>query len=390
MIIPYNRQHIDTSDIKLVNKVLKSNLITQGPNVGKFEKAIAKRVKSKYAVASNSATSSLHLACMAIGLKKGDWLWTSPNSFVASSNCGLLCGAKIDFIDINPRTYNLDVDRLEKKLVKAKKSKKLPKVVVPVHFAGLPCEMKKIFELSKKYKFKIIEDASHALGAKYNSEDIGNCKYSDIAVFSFHPIKMITTIEGGVATTNNQKYADQMSKLRTHGIVKEKFKMKRKKEGNWYYEQNDLGLNYRMNDVQAALGLSQMDRLNDFVEKRRKIAKRYDELLVNSIVQIPKQHPDTNSSWHLYIIRLKKNSNLSHSQLFESFRSAGVQVNIHYIPIYRQPYYKRLGFSEKGFDESEKYYKEAISIPIFPELSLEEQKKVVDLIEQPVGFQNLF
>ena len=275
MIIPYNRQHIDTSDIKLVNKVLKSNLITQGPNVGKFEKAIAKRVKSKYAVASNSATSSLHLACMAIGLKKGDWLWTSPNSFVASSNCGLLCGAKIDFIDINPRTYNLDVDRLEKKLVKAKKSKKLPKVVVPVHFAGLPCEMKKIFELSKKYKFKIIEDASHALGAKYNSEDIGNCKYSDIAVFSFHPIKMITTIEGGVATTNNQKYADQMSKLRTHGIVKEKFKMKRKKEGNWYYEQNDLGLNYRMNDVQAALGLSQLKKLNKFLKKRREIAKLY-------------------------------------------------------------------------------------------------------------------
>jgi len=382
MIIPYNRQHIDTSDIKLVNKVLKSNLITQGPNVGKFEKAIAKRVKSKYAVASNSATSSLHLACMAIGLKKGDWLWTSPNSFVASSNCGLLCGAKIDFIDINPRTYNLDVDRLEKKLVKAKKSKKLPKVVVPVHFAGLPCEMKKIFELSKKYKFKIIEDASHALGAKYNSEDIGNCKYSDIAVFSFHPIKMITTIEGGVATTNNQKYADQMSKLRTHGIVKEKFKMKRKKEGNWYYEQNDLGLNYRMNDVQAALGLSQLKKLNKFLKKRREIAKLYIKKLKKLPVNFQLENSKLKSSYHLFVIEIQKGKKLK-KKIFNILRRNNILVNVHYIPIHLQPYYmKNFGFKKGQFKLAENYYDRAISLPIYYSLSNSRVQRIINLIKK--------
>lgn len=382
MIIPYNRQHIDTSDIKLVNKVLKSDLITQGPNVGKFEKAIAKRVKSKYAVASNSATSSLHLACMAIGLKKGDWLWTSPNSFVASSNCGLLCGAKIDFIDINPRTYNLDVDRLEKKLVKAKKSKKLPKVVVPVHFAGLPCEMKKIFELSKKYKFKIIEDASHALGAKYNSEDIGNCKYSDIAVFSFHPIKMITTIEGGVATTNNQKYADQMSKLRTHGIVKEKFKMKRKKEGNWYYEQNDLGLNYRMNDVQAALGLSQLKKLNMFLKKRREIAKLYIKKLKKLPVNFQLENLKLKSSYHLFVIEIQKGKKLK-KKIFDILRRNNILVNVHYIPIHLQPYYmKNFGFKKGQFKLAENYYDRAISLPIYYSLSNSRVQRIINLIKK--------
>ncbi len=382
MIIPYNRQHIDTSDIKLVNKVLKSNLITQGPNVGKFEKAIAKRVKSKYAVASNSATSSLHLACMAIGLKKGDWLWTSPNSFVASSNCGLLCGAKIDFIDINPRTYNLDVDRLEKKLVQAKKSKKLPKVVVPVHFAGLPCEMKKIFELSKKYKFKIIEDASHALGAKYNSEDIGNCKYSDIAVFSFHPIKMITTIEGGVATTNNQKYADQMSKLRTHGIVKEKFKMKRKKEGNWYYEQNDLGLNYRMNDVQAALGLSQLKKLNMFLKKRREIAKLYIKKFKKLPVNFQLENLKLKSSYHLFVIEIQKGKKLK-KKIFDILRRNNILVNVHYIPIHLQPYYmKNFGFKKGQFKLAENYYDRAISLPIYYSLSNSRVQRIINLIKK--------
>ena len=382
MIIPYNRQHIDTSDIKLVNKVLKSNLITQGPNVGKFEKAIAKRVKSKYAVASNSATSSLHLACMAIGLKKGDWLWTSPNSFVASSNCGLLCGAKIDFIDINLRTYNLDVDLLEKKLVKAKKSKKLPKVIVPVHFAGLPCEMKKIFELSKKYKFKIIEDASHALGAKYNSEDIGNCKYSDIAVFSFHPIKMITTIEGGVATTNNQKYADQMSKLRTHGIIKEKFKMKRKKERNWYYEQNDLGLNYRMNDVQAALGLSQLKKLNMFLKKRREIAKLYIKKFKKLPVNFQLENLKLKSSYHLFVIEIQKGKKLK-KKIFDILRRNNIFVNVHYIPIHLQPYYmKNFGFKKGQFKLAENYYDRAISLPIYYSLSNSRVQRIINLIKK--------
>jgi UDP-4-amino-4,6-dideoxy-N-acetyl-beta-L-altrosamine transaminase len=382
MTIPYNKQFIDKSDIKSVLKVLKSNLITQGPNVEKFEKAISEKVNSRYAVASNSATSSLHLACMAIGLKKGDWLWTSPNSFVASSNCGLLCGAKIDFIDINPRTYNLDVDRLEKKLVKAKKSKKLPKVVVPVHFAGLPCEMKKIFELSKKYKFKIIEDASHALGAKYNSEDIGNCKYSDIAVFSFHPIKMITTIEGGVATTNNQKYADQMSKLRTHGIIKEKFKMKRKKEGNWYYEQNDLGLNYRMNDVQAALGLSQLKKLNMFLKKRREIAKLYIKKFKKLPVNFQLENLKLKSSYHLFVIEIQKGKKLK-KKIFDILRRNNILVNVHYIPIHLQPYYmKNFGFKKGQFKLAENYYDRAISLPIYYSLSNSRVQSIINLIKK--------
>ena len=382
MTIPYNKQFIDKSDIKSVLKVLKSNLITQGPNVEKFEKAISEKVNSRYAVASNSATSSLHLACMAIGLKKGDWLWTSPNSFVASSNCGLLCGAKIDFIDINLRTYNLDVDLLEKKLVKAKKSKKLPKVIVPVHFAGLPCEMKKIFELSKKYKFKIIEDASHALGAKYNSEDIGNCKYSDIAVFSFHPIKMITTIEGGVATTNNQKYADQMSKLRTHGIIKEKFKMKRKKEGNWYYEQNDLGLNYRMNDVQAALGLSQLKKLNMFLKKRREIAKLYIKKFKKLPVNFQLENLKLKSSYHLFVIEIQKGKKLK-KKIFDILRRNNILVNVHYIPIHLQPYYmKNFGFKKGQFKLAENYYDRAISLPIYYSLSNSRVQSIINLIKK--------
>ena len=382
MIIPYNRQHIDTSDIKLVNRVLKSDLITQGPNVGKFEKAIAKRVKSKYAVASNSATSSLHLACMAIGLKKGDWLWTSPNSFVASSNCGLFCGAKIDFVDIDSKTFNIDVNLLEKKLIKAKKQKKLPKVLVPVHFAGLPCEMKKIFKLSKKYKFKIIEDASHALGAKYNSEDIGNCKYSDIAVFSFHPIKMITTIEGGVATTNNIKYAEQMSKLRTHGIIKVKNKMRRKKEGDWYYEQNDLGFNYRMNDVQAALGYSQLKKLNKFLKKRREIAKFYKKKLKNSPINFQAENKGYKSSYHLFVIEILKGKKIK-KKIFDALRSNNILVNVHYIPIHLQPYYmKNFNFKKGQFQLAEKYYERAISLPIYFSLSSFKAQKVINLIKK--------
>ncbi len=389
-VIPYGRQDINKKDIKSVVNILQSDYVTQGPTILRFEKRIADYCGAKYAHACNSATSALHIACLSLGVSKGDLVWTSPISFVASSNCALYCNADVDFVDIDPITYNMSHIALEKKLIEAKLKGRLPKVVIPVHLSGQSCEMDKIHALSKIYNFKIIEDASHSIGSSYKGKPVGNCEYSDIAVFSFHPVKIITTCEGGMCLTNDSELSKLLARYRSHGITRQASEMSKTPDGPWYYEQLNLGLNYRMNDVQAALGLSQMDRLNDFVEKRRKIAKRYDELLVNSIVQIPKQHPDTNSSWHLYIIRLKKNSNLSHRQLFESFRSAGVQVNIHYIPIYRQPYYKRLGFSEKGFDESEKYYKEAISIPIFPELSLEEQKKVVDLIEQPVGFQNLF
>ena len=279
---------------------------------------------------------------------------------------------------------------LEKKLAEAKKKGRLPKVVIPVHLSGQSCEMDKIYDLSKKYGFRIIEDASHAIGATYKGKPVGNCAFSDIAVFSFHPVKIITTCEGGMCLTNDKNLSNLLYRYRSHGITRQASEMSKVPDGPWYYEQLNLGLNYRMNDVQAALGLSQMDRLDSFVEKRKLIAKRYDELLKDSLVETPDQHKDTSSSWHLYIIRLKKNNIITHKQLFEQFRAAGILVNIHYIPIYRQPYYKKLGFSKSGYMEAERYYEEAISIPIFPGLTIKEQEKVVSLIKEPVGFQNLF
>jgi UDP-4-amino-4,6-dideoxy-N-acetyl-beta-L-altrosamine transaminase len=382
MIIPYNRQYIDEADIKSVLKVLKSNLITQGPNVKIFEKAISKKVNSKYAVASNSATSSLHLACMAIGLKKGDWLWTSPNSFVASSNCGVLCGANIDFVDINPKNFNLDVKLLEKKLIEAKKKKKLPKVIIPVHFAGLPCDMKKIFELSKKFKFKIIEDASHALGAKYYSNNIGNCKYSDIAVFSFHPVKMITTIEGGIATTNNKLYSEKMSYLRVHGIIKDKNLMKKKNEGNWYYEQVELGYNYRMNDIQARLGLSQLKKLSKFLHRRKQIAKLYKNEFKDLPIKSQSINDGSVSSYHLFVIEINKGKKLK-QKIYNILRRNKILVNVHYIPIHLQPYYmKKFGFRKGQFQFAEDYYDKAISLPIYYSLKKKEVLKVVNLIKK--------
>ena len=390
MVIPYGRQDISQKDISAVIKVLKSDFVTQGPLIHKFERKVAEYCEARFAYACNSATSALHIACLALGVKEGDLVWTSPISFVASSNCALYCKADVDFVDIDPQTYNMSPIQLEKKLNKAQKIGKLPKVVIPVHLAGQSCDMEKIHSLSKKYGFKIIEDASHAIGSLYKGKPVGNCEYSDIAVFSFHPVKIITTCEGGMCLTNNENISNLIGRFRSHGITRQASEMSKTPDGPWYYEQLNLGLNYRMNDVQAALGLSQMDRLDEFITKRKEIASRYNDLLKNSIVKIPEQLETTSSSWHLYIIRLKKNTQITHKQLFEQFRSAGVLVNIHYIPIYRQPYYKSLGFDSKGFDESEKYYKEAISIPIFPYLTYKEQLKVVDLIEQPIGFQNLF
>lgn len=390
MVIPYGRQDISKKDIESVVNILKSDYVTQGPTTLQFENKVANYCGVKYAHSTNSATSALHVACLSLGVSEGDLVWTSPISFVASSNCALYCKADVDFVDIDPISYNMSPDALERKLVKAKSNGRLPKVVIPVHLSGQSCEMDKIYSLSKVYGFKIIEDASHSIGSFYKGKPVGSCEYSDIAVFSFHPVKIITTCEGGMCLTNDPNLSSLIARYRSHGITRQASEMSKTPDGPWYYEQLNLGLNYRMNDVQAALGLSQMERLDEFVEKRRKIAKTYDDLLKIPMIQIPKQHPDTKSSWHLYIIRLKRNPNLTHRQLFEHFRSAGVLVNIHYIPIYRQPYYKKLGFKKKGFDESEKYYEEAISIPIFPELTLKEQKKVVDLIKQPVGFQNLF
>ena len=390
LVIPYGRQDVSQEDINAVVDVLRSDFITQGPVIQQFERRVTDYCGANYAYACNSATSALHIACLALGVGEGDLVWTSPISFVASSNCALYCNATVDFVDIDAKSYNMSPVALEQKLIKAKAKGRLPKVVIPVHLSGQSCEMDKIHALSKQYGFKIIEDASHAIGATYKGQSVGNCEYSDIAVFSFHPVKIITTCEGGMCLTNDSHLSNLIGRYRSHGITRQATEMSKAPDGPWYYEQLNLGLNYRMNDVQAALGLSQMDRLDEFIEKRRAIAKRYDELLKDSIVETPLQHSDTNSSWHLYIIRLKKNKEITHRQLFEQFRAAGVLVNIHYIPIYRQPYYQDLGFTADEFDQAEKYYEEAISIPIFPGLTTEEQNKVVSLIKQPIGFQNLF
>ena len=391
LVIPYGRQDVSKEDINAVVDVLRSDFITQGPVVQQFERRVADYCGADYAYACNSATSALHIACLALGVGEGDLVWTSPISFVASSNCALYCNAEVDFVDIDDATYNMSPIELEKKLQEAKTKGRLPKVVIPVHLAGQSCEMEQIHALSKTYGFKIIEDASHGIGAQYKAQPVGSCTYSDITVFSFHPVKIITTGEGGMCLTNDPALSLLLGRYRSHGITRQAEEMSKAPDGPWYYEQLNLGLNYRMNDIQAALGLSQMDRLDEFIEKRRAIARRYDELLVNSIVKTPHQHPDTNSSWHLYIIRLKKSTKISHKQLFEKLRAAGILVNIHYIPIYRQPYYKELGFSCYGFEEAERYYEEAISIPIFPSLTRNEQNKITTIINQKkVGFQNLF
>ncbi len=389
-VIPYSRQNISERDIESVIDVLKSDFVTQGPVIQKFENKLSEYCKAKYAYACNSGTSALHIACLSLGLGEGDLVWTSPISFVASSNCALYCNASVDFVDIDPKSYNMSTDSLEEKLINAKKKGKLPKIVIPVHLSGQSCDMKRIFELSLEYGFKIIEDASHAVGARYEGMPVGDCRYSDITVFSFHPVKIITTCEGGMCLTNDSEVAELIYRYRSHGITRQPSQMTKVPDGPWYYEQLELGLNYRINDVQAALGISQMSRLDSFIKEREEIARKYDELLSDSIVKIPEISPKCSSSWHLYIIRVKENNITTHKQLFEKFRTAGILVNIHYIPIYRQPFYKALGFNKNKFPEAEKYYKEAISIPIFPGLKFSEQSKVVSLIKKPVGFQNIF
>lgn len=389
-MIPYGRQDISDTDIKAVLEVLKSDFLTQGPVVPAFENEVARYCGTKYAFAVNSATSGLHIACLALGVGKGDIVWTSPITFVASANCALYCGADIDFVDIDPKTYNMSVKALTEKLEKAESEGKLPKVVIPIHLAGQPCEMDKIYPLSKKYGFRIIEDASHAIGGKYKNEPIGNCKYSDITIFSFHPVKIITTGEGGMCMTNSEEIAVKLGRLRSHGIVRHASEMTHVPDGPWYYQQIDLGFNYRMTDIQAALGLSQMSRLDEFVTKRHKIAVRYNKLLANSVVIVPSQHPDSYSGMHLYIIRLKKDSHLNHLLFFEKLRTAGILVNLHYIPVYTQPYYQQFGFKSEDFPESEKYYATAISLPMFVTLTEKEQDLIVDTIKKPFGYQNLF
>ncbi len=390
-MIPYGRQDISQEDINAVIDVLRSDFLTQGPVVLDFEKAVSDYCQAKYAFAVNSATSALHIACLALGVGKGDLVWTSPITFVASANCALYCGADVDFVDIDPLTYNMSVKTLEEKLIKAEELGRLPKVLIPVHLAGQSCEMDIISSLSKKYGFKIIEDASHAIGGKYKDRAIGGCQFSDITIFSFHPVKIITTGEGGICLTNDPDLAISMNRYRSHGIVRQASEMTHIPDGPWYYQQIELGYNYRMTDIQAALGLSQLNRLEDFVAARHSIAKRYNELLKEDWLELPWQHPDTYSGLHLYIIRVKNNNKgITHKQLFEKLRNAGILVNLHYIPIYRHPYYEALGYDKQEFPQAESYYSEAISIPMFATLTESEQQFVVDVIKRPVGHQNLF
>jgi UDP-4-amino-4,6-dideoxy-N-acetyl-beta-L-altrosamine transaminase len=365
-MIPYGRQDISQTDIDAVVKVLRSDWITQGPTIPRFEQAVANYCDSQYAVAVSNATAALHLACRAIGLGVGDRLWTSPNTFVASANCGLYCGAEVDFVDIDPKTYNISIEALRTKLEQAEKFGKLPKVLIPVHFAGQPCEMAAIAELAKQYGFYVIEDASHAIGGEYKGKKIGSCSYSDMTVFSFHPVKIITTGEGGMVVTNNEELFEKVSLLRTHGIIREP------SQGAWYYQQVDLGYNYRMTDIQAALGLSQMQRLDSFINQRHELVKIYNKSLQDLDLQLPWQHPDSYSAWHLYVIRLNERR-----QVFASLREAGIGVNVHYIPVHTQPYYQQMGFKFGDFPEAEKYYSEAISLPIYPLLNEVQQNKII-------------
>ena len=381
-MIPYGRQHITQADIDAVVDVLKSPFLTQGSQVPAFEQTIASYTGASYGVAVNSATSALHIACLALGLGQGDWLWTVPNTFVASANCGLYCGAQVDFVDIDPVTLNMSVDALSKKLALAKAENRLPKVVIPVHFSGEPCDMAAIHALSQQYGFAIIEDASHAIGGKYQGKPIGNGEYSDITVFSFHPVKIITTAEGGLATTNRADLAEKMQLLRSHGVTRDTNLMTQASEGGWYYQQVDLGFNYRMTELQAALGVSQMTLLDTFVARRHQLAKRYDELLKDLPIILPTRHPENGSALHLYPIQIKAESGKTRKQVFDYLRANDIGVNVHYIPVHTQPYYQAMGFAAGDFPNSEAYYQAAISLPLYYDLTEAEQDTVVAVLTQ--------
>jgi UDP-4-amino-4,6-dideoxy-N-acetyl-beta-L-altrosamine transaminase len=377
-MIPYGHQDITQADIDAVVAVLRSDFLTQGPAVPVFEKAVANYCGAQHTVAVNSATSALHIACLALGVGKGDIVWTTPITFVASANCALYCGASVDFVDIDPCTYNLSVERLAEKLAQADKTGKLPKVVIPVHLCGQPCDMAGIHALSQHYGFKIIEDASHAIGGKYKNAPIGNGRYGDITVFSFHPVKIITTAEGGMALTNDAQLANKMALLRSHGITRDPAQMTHATDGPWYYQQIELGYNYRMTELQAALGDSQMTRLDAYVTRRHQLARRYDQLLAALPVTTPWQHPDGYSGLHLYSVRLQlEKITQTHRQVFESLRAQDIGVNLHYIPVYTQPYYQRLGFKPEDFPQAQAYYREAISLPMYQNLTDTQQNQVI-------------
>ena len=382
-MIPYSRQIITNEDKKKIHKVLNSNFITQGKLLDKFEQNLALKVGAKFATCFNSATSALHIACLALDVKKGDIVWTSTNSFVASANCALYCGAKIDLVDINIENFNISIKVLENKLKDAEKKKKVPKVIIPVHFGGLPCDMEKIFYLSKKYKFKIIEDASHALGAKYKNEKIGSSKFSDITIFSFHPVKIITTAEGGVALSNSKKLDQRLKMLRNHGITRSKNLLRKKNMSSWYYELQELGFNYRLNEIQSALGISQLKKLNKWVVHRNKLANIYRKELKKLPVYFPEEKKDFYSSYHLFVILIKKNKKkLSRDDVFHLLKKKNIQSNVHYIPIHKHPFYKKFGFKNKNFPAMTRYFKECLSLPMYAGLTIKKQKKIINILKK--------
>ncbi len=382
-MIPYGRQEITQHDIDAVVEVLRSDFLTQGPVVPKFEASVASYCDVKHAVAVNSATSALHIACLALGLGEGDWLWTTSITFVASANCGLYCGAKVDFVDIDPQTYNISIEALADKLVQAKKNECLPKLLVAVHLCGQPCDMESISALADQYGFAVIEDASHAIGGRYQNQPIGDCRFSDITVFSFHPVKVITTAEGGMAVTNDDDLAFRMSLFRSHGITRDERRMTHAPDGPWYYQQIELGFNYRMTELQAALGLTQMQRLDQFVARRHEIANWYNTYLKDLPLVLPAQLPAGYSGMHLYVVRLKlAEIKLAHVDVFSKLRQAGVGVNLHYIPVHLQPYYRAMGFNSGDFPQAEKYYAEALSLPMYPQLTVAQLEFVAQALQE--------
>ena len=384
-MIYYGKQNVNAADIQAVEAVLRSDFLTQGPTIGRFERRVAEYCGAKYAVAVTNATSALHIACKAAGLARGDSLWTTPITFVASANCGRYCGADVDFVDIDDTTYDMSVEELARKLAA---SEIKPKVVVPVHLCGQSCDMERIADLAKQYDFTVIEDASHAIGATYKDTKVGCCKYSDMTVFSFHPVKIITTAEGGMVLTNNKVLYEKLVLYRSHGITRESELMTHEADGPWYYQQIDLGFNYRMTDMQAALGYSQMDRLEEFVARRRYLAKRYDDLLKDLPVRIPEQNPATNSSWHIYVIRLKLDQvKRSKKEIFAEMKKRGIVLNLHYIPVHTQPYYERLGFKNGDFPVSEQYYKETITLPLYYDLTDKQQDQVVSALREVLAMR---
>jgi UDP-4-amino-4,6-dideoxy-N-acetyl-beta-L-altrosamine transaminase len=382
-MIPYGRQHVTDEDVAAVEAVLRSDFLTQGPAVPAFEQALADYCGAKHAVAVNSATSALHIACLALGVGEGDAVWTTPNTFVASANCARYCGASVDFVDIDPETFNMCADALAAKLAAADTP---PKVVIPVHFSGHSCDMAAISALAQQYGFKVIEDASHAVGGRYRAGPVGNCAYSDVTVFSFHPVKIITSAEGGVALTNDDALQRKMDRLRSHGVTRNPDDLTNLDEGPWHYEMLELGLNYRMTDMQAALGLSQMQRLDDLVARRQKLADRYDVLLADMPIIRPGRADDAYSAWHLYVIQLdERQTNQTRRQVFEALRADGIGVNVHYIPVHTQPYYRAQGFGPGDFPASEAYYKNAITIPLYATMSEAQQDEVVAALTRALG-----